>query len=138
MTRGKALVGLLIGVLVVSAMAMPANAAKPKSGEWFSFLSDEEDPSSIQFKVAKNRKKLKTLTIFWRCGGIHNYSNPPFPIGINKKKKFKVVGATNPPAGQSSKDFTLKGKFTGSKNGRFSMKLNGCGPATKGKLKFGG
>ena len=87
-----------------------------------------------------NGKKLKKLTIFWRCGkssGYHNFSNPPIPTGINKKK-FKVIGATTPPSGQSTKDFKLKGKFISGKKAKYSMKLENCGPKTKGKLTYAG
>ena len=141
MTAGKAVVGLLIVALAALAVAAPANAGKPKSGDWFSEAvdpGDEDNLSSIQFKVV-NGKKLKKVTIFWRCGnrsGYHNFSNPPIPIEINKKNEFKLIGATTPPAGQSTKDFTLKGKFTSGKKARYSMKLKGCGPKTKGKLTY--
>ena len=138
----KILVGLLIVALAALAVAGPANAGKPKAGNWFSAAADPNDEnnlSSIQFKVAKNRKALKKFTIYWRCGnlsGYHSFRNPPIPIGINRKKKFKLVGATTPPAGQSTKDFRLKGKFIARKTARYSMKLKGCGPETTGKLSF--
>ena len=141
MAAGRTLVGLLIVALALLAVAAPANAGKPKSGFWFSEAvdpNDEDNLSSIQFNVV-NGKKLKKLTIFWRCGnksGYHNFSNPPIPIGINKKKAFKVIGATTPPAGQSTKDFKLKGKFTSAKKARYSMQLKGCGPKTTGKLTY--
>lgn len=139
---GSKLVGLLVVALVALTVAAPANAAKPKSGDWFSEdvdPNDESNGSSIQFKVAGNRKKLKKVTIYWRCGkksGYHHFTNPPIPIGINKKKKFKLVGATTPPSGQSSKDFTLKGKFKSRTTARYSMKLKNCGPKTTGKIKY--
>ena len=139
---GKTLGGLLIVALMALVLVAPANAVKPKSGDWFSApvdLKDENNLSSIQFKVAHNRKKLKKVTIFWRCGdlsGYHNFSNPPIPIGINKKGRFKLIGATTPPAGQSTKDFTLKGRFVSRKKARYSMKLDGCGPKTRGKLRY--
>ena len=137
----RILAGVLIFVLAALAVVVPANAAKPKSGNWFSEQvdpADETNGSSIQFKVVKG-KKLKKVTIYWRCGkksGYHSFRNPPIPIGIDKKKRFKLVGATTPPAGQSSTDFTLKGKFTSSKRARYSMKLKSCGPKTTGKLKY--
>ncbi len=143
MARGRTLVGFLFVALAVLTVAVPANAFKPKSGSWFSAAvdpNDENNLSSVQFKVAKG-KKLKKVTIFWRCGnrsGYHNFSNPPVPIAINKKKKFKLIGATTPPAGQSTKDFHLKGKFTSRKKARYSMKLKGCGPKTTGKLTYAG
>lgn len=138
---GKLLVGLLIAGLLVLAVAAPASAGKPKSGDWFSDPVDPEDESnlsSVQFKVAGG-KKLKKVTIFWRCGtasGYHNFSNPPIPIGISKQKKFKLVGATTPPSGQPTKDFTLKGTFLSAKKAKYSMKLENCGPKTKGKLNY--
>lgn len=138
MSTRRALACFLVVALAVLVVAAPASAAKPKKGSWFSDLLDDDNPSSIQFKVRKKGKALKKLTIFWRCenrSGYHNFRNPPFPIGINKKKKFKVIGATTPPAGQSTKDFKLKGKFTSRKKARYSMKLKGCGPKTKGKLR---
>ena len=137
--RCKALVGLLFVALAVLAVAAPASAVKPKSGFWFSADPDDEnDLGSVQFVLVKG-KELKKVTIFWRCGtrsGYHNFRNPPFPIGINKKKKFKLIGATTPPAGQSTTDFTLKGKFTSRKKARYSMKLKGCGPKTTGMLTY--
>ncbi len=144
MAVGKTLVGLLVVVFAFAAAATPVDAAKPKAGTWFSDevdVNDESNFSSVQFNVAKSGKKLKKVTIFWRCrklSGYHNFRNPPFPIGINRKKRFKLVGATTPPAGQSSKDFTLKGRFTSRKKGRYSMKLQGCGPKTTGRLTFAG
>ena len=144
MAMGKTLAGLLIVALAVLAVVAPASAVKPKSGDWFSAAVDRKDESnlsSIQFKVANGGKKLKKVTIFWRCrklSGYHNFSNPPIPIGINKKKKFKLIGATTPPTGQSTKDFTLKGKFISRKKARYSMKLEGCGPKTTGKLTYAG
>ncbi len=142
---GRTLAGLLVVALAALAVVGPAQAGKPKAGSWFSQLpvdpNDEDNGSSVQFKVAGNHKKLKKVTIYWRCGsksGYHNFRNPPIPIGINKKKKFKLVGATTPPAGQSSRDFTLKGKFTSKERGRYSMKLKGCGPKIKGKLEYVG
>jgi hypothetical protein len=137
---GKTLVGVLIVVLTALAVVAPANAGKPKPGSWFSTPvdpDDEDNLSSIQFNVAKSGKTLKKVTIYWRCrnlSGYHNFTNPPIPIGIDKKKKFELVGATTPPAGQSTKDFTLKGGFTSGKEARYSMQLEGCGPKTKGTL----
>ncbi len=144
MAVGKILVGLLIAALLVVTVVAPANAGKPKTGDWFSDPVDPKDESnfsSVQFKVTNKGKKLKQVTIFWRCGnksGYHNFSNPPIPIGINKQKKFKLVGATSPPSGQSTKDFTLKGKFLSAKKAKYSMKLENCGPKTKGKLTYAG
>ncbi len=138
---GKTLVGLLIVALTAVAVTAPANAGKPKTGFWFSAAvdpNDENNLSSIQFKVTNGGKKLKKVTIYWRCrkrSGYHNFTNLPIPIGI-KKKKFKLVGATTPPAGQSTKDFTLKGKFISGSKARYSMKLEGCGPKTTGKLIY--
>lgn len=141
----KALVGLLmvaLAVLAAQAAVAPANAGKPKSGDWFSTAVDPEDESnlsSIQFKVVKNRKALKKITIYWRCrrlSGYHSFRNPPIPIFINRKKKFKLIGETTPPAGQSTKDFKLKGRFISRTKARYSMKLKGCGPKTTGKLTF--
>jgi hypothetical protein len=60
----------------------------------------------------------------------------PFPIGINEQQEFKLVGATTPPAGQSTKDFTLKGEFVSRRKAKYSMKLEDCGPKTRGTLKF--
>ena len=143
MAAAKTLVGLLIVALATLAVAVPALAGKPKSGDWFSDQvdpNDESNGSSIQFKVVKG-KKLKKVTIYWRCGsksGYHNFSNPPIPVGINKKKKFKLAGATTPPAGQSTKDFTLKGRFVSRKTAKYSMKLKNCGPKTKGKIRYVG
>lgn len=143
MAAGKTLIGLLIVALTVLVAVAPANAGKPKSGNWFSELvdpDDEDNLSSIQFRVA-NGKKLKTLTIYWRCGnksGYHNFTNLPIPIGINKQKKFKVIGATTPPTGQTTTDFTLKGKFVSGKEAKYSMQLKGCGSATRGKLTYAG
>lgn len=143
MRTGKTLVGILVVAFAVLVAVAPANAGKPKSGDWFSEVvdpNDESNLSSIQFKVA-NGKKLKKLTIFWRCGnksGYHNFSNPPIPIGIDKKKKFKVIGATTPPTGQSTKDFTLKGKFVSGKKAKYSMELENCGPRTRGELSYVG
>jgi len=141
---GLLAVALLAVALVALAAAAPANAFQPKAGSWFSGEvdpNDESNFSSIQFKVAKSRKKLTKVTIYWRCGdqsGYHSFKNPPIPIGINKKKRFKLVGATTPPAGQSTKDFTLKGKFTSRKKASYSMKLQGCGPKTTGRLTHAG
>jgi hypothetical protein len=140
---GKALIGVLIVALALPVVAAPANAVKPTSGDWFSAAVDPDDEnnlSSIQFKVAHNRKKLVKVTIFWRCGdqsGYHNFRNPPIPIGI-KKGRFKLVGATTPPAGQSTRDFTLKGKFLSRTKANYSMKLEKCGPKTTGKLTYAG
>lgn len=140
MVPGKIVIGVLIVALAALAVVAPANAGKPKPGSWFSEdvdPDDEDNLSSIQFKVAKNGKSLKKVTIYWRCrdlSGYHNFTNPPIPIAVNKKKKFKLVGATTPPAGQSTKDFTLKGKFTSGKKAKYSMELEGCGPKTKGTL----
>jgi hypothetical protein len=137
--RGKIVVGLLVVVLTAVAVVAPANAGKPKPGSWFSAAvdpDDEDNLSSIQFNLAKSGKALKKVTIYWRCrnlSGYHNFSNPPIPIGVNKKQ-FKLVGATTPPAGQPTKDFTLKGKFTSGKKATYSMQLEGCGPRTKGTL----
>ena len=142
MAMARTLVGLLVVALGLVAMAAPVDAAKPKAGTWFSDevdVNDDSNFSSVQFKVAKSGKKLKKVTIFWRCrklSGYHSFRNPPFPIGISRKKRFKLVGATAPPAGQSSKDFTLKGRFTSRKKGRYSMKLKGCGPKATGRLTF--
>jgi hypothetical protein len=136
----KTLVGVLLAALVALAVAAPANAVRPKSGEWFSDPNDDSKLSSIQFKVNRSGKKLKKWTIYWRCGdldGYHSFRNPPIPIGV-RKGKFKLVGATEPPAGQSTKDFKLKGKFTSRKRGRYSMKLKTCGPKTTGKLAYVG
>lgn len=146
MAMRKTLVGLLVvalTALTALAVAAPANAGKPKAGDWFSELvdpDDEDNLSSIQFKVTK-RKLIKKVTIYWRCGnlsGYHSFRNPPIPIGINRKKKFKLYGATTPPSGQSQKDFLLKGKFISGKKARYSMKLKGCGPKTTGKLEYVG
>lgn len=143
MAKGRTFVGLLIVTLLALVVATPANAFKPKSGNWFSEdvdPNDESNGSSIQFKVKKG-KKIKKVTIYWRCGdlgGYHSFRNPPFPIGINKKKKFELVGATEPPAGQSTKDFKLRGRFVSRKKARYSMKLDGCGPKTKGKITYVG
>jgi hypothetical protein len=140
--KGRTLVKLLSAALLVLAVAAPANAARPNAGNWFSEPADADDEtnlSSIQFKVADNRKQIRKLTIFWRCGdrrGYHKFRNLPFPIGINERKKFKLVGATEPPEGQSTKDFTLRGEFISRKRANYSMELEGCGPKTKGKLKF--
>ncbi|MEZ5078662.1 MAG: hypothetical protein R2725_14610 [Solirubrobacterales bacterium] len=141
---GKTLTGILVVALAALALAAPANAFQPKAGSWFSGEvdpNDESNGSSIQFKVAKNRKKLTKFTIYWRCGdqsGYHSFRNPPIPIGINKKKRFKLVGATTPPAGQSTRDFTLKGRFVSSKKANYSMTLQGCGPKTTGRLRYAG
>ena len=142
---GKTLTGLLVVALTALAVAAPANATvKPKSGSWFSALvdpNDEDNLSSIQFKVAKSREKLTKVTIYWRCGdqsGYHSFRNPPIPIGINKQNRFQLVGATTPPTGQSTRDFTLKGKFISRKKARYSMKLKGCGPKTTGELTYAG
>jgi len=138
----RTLIGLFVVALTTLALAAPASAFQPKAGSWFSSEvdpSDESNFSSIQFKVAKNRKKLTGFTIYWRCGdrsGYHTFRNPPIPTGINKKKRFKLVGATTPPSGQSTRDFTLKGIFISSKKARYSMKLKGCGPKTRGKLSY--
>lgn len=135
----RTLVAIAVALAALAVVA-PASAVKPKSGSWFSAAvdpRDEDNLSSIQFKVAKSGKKLKKVTIFWRCGnssGYHNFRNPPIPIGINKKKRFKLIGATTPPAGQSTKDFTLKGKFVSRTKARYSMKLKTCGPKTTGTL----
>ncbi len=64
------------------------------------------------------------------------FKNSPIPIGINKNQRFKLVGATSSPDGQSTKDFTLKGKFTSGKKASYSMKLQGCGPKTTGRLTY--
>lgn len=139
--KGKTLVWILVAALAALVVAAPANAAKPKPGFWFSELvdrNDEDNLSSIQFNVAKNRKKMTQVTIYWQCrgqSGYYSFRNPPIPIGI-KKSKFKLVGATTPPTGQSTKDFTLKGKFTSRKKAKYSMKLKGCGPKTSGRLKY--
>lgn len=143
MAAGRILFGLFIVGLAVLAVVAPAGALKPKSGDWFSAPVDPKDEnnlSSVQFKLVNGGKKLKKVTIYWRCrklSGYHNFSNPPIPIGV-KKRKFKLIGATTPPAGQSTKDLTLKGKFTSAKSARYSMKLEGCGPKTKGKLSYAG
>ncbi len=136
------LVSLLIAALAALAVAAPASAAQPKAGSWFSSEvdpKDEDNLSSIQFKVAKNRKKLVQFTIYWRCGnesGYHSFRNPPIPIGINKQQRFKLVGMAEAPSGQSqpSREFTLKGKFISRTKASYSMKLKGCGPWTRGKL----
>ena len=143
MRKRNTLVGNLLVVALAAAFPVaPANAAKPNAGNWFSERVDADDESnlsSIQFKVASNRRKIKSMTIFWRCGdrsGYHNFRNLPFPIGINEEQKFKLVGATTPPTGQSTKDFTLKGEFVSRKKANYSMKLEDCGPRTTGTLKF--
>ena len=143
MRNGSTLLGgLIVVVLAVALVVPPADAAKPKAGNWFSEPVDADDQSnlsSIQFKVANSRKKIKSMTIFWRCGdrsGYHNFRNLPFPIGINEQQEFKLVGATTPPAGQSTKDFTLKGEFVSRRKATYSMKLEDCGPKTRGTLKF--
>jgi hypothetical protein len=139
--KGKTLIGVLVAALVVLAVAAPANAIKPKSGSWFSAAVDPEDEdnlSSVQFKVVKNRKKLTKVTIYWRCrdeSGYYTFRNPPIPIAI-AKRKFKLVGASASPDGRSTKDFTLKGRFTSPKKANYSMKLEGCGPKTTGKLTY--
>lgn len=138
----KIMIGLLVVALGALALAVPSNAGKPKTGEWFSNLVDannEDNLSSIQFKVVGHGKKLKQLTVYWKCkkmSGYHNFTNLPFPIGINNKKRFKVVGATTPPSGQPQKDFTLKGRFVSKTKANYSMKLEACGPATNGKLSY--
>ena len=134
--------GLIAAALALALLVAPADAAKPNAGNWFSDpvdADDESNLSSIQFKVARSRKKIKSMTIFWRCGdrsGYHNFRNLPFPIGINEQKEFKLVGATTPPTGQSTKDFTLKGEFVSRKKANYSMKLEDCGPRTRGTLRF--
>lgn len=139
---GKTLVGLLVVMVAALAVAAPASAFQPKSGDWYApevDPNDEDNFSSIQFKVKKNHKQLTRFLIYWRCGdqsGYHSFKNPPIPIGINEKKRFKLVGATTAPAGQASRDFTLKGRFTSRKKARYSMKLKGCGPKTTGKLAY--
>ncbi|MGB0119685.1 MAG: hypothetical protein WBP55_01875 [Solirubrobacterales bacterium] len=139
----KITVGLLVILFGAFVLAGPANAGKPSSGFWFSEAADpanENNLSSIQFKVVGG-KKLKKVTIYWQCGkksGYHNFTNLPIPVGINRKKRFKLVGATTPPSGQSQKDFTLKGRFTSKKKANYSMKLQGCGTKTTGKLKYAG
>jgi hypothetical protein len=139
---GRTLIGILAVALAALALAAPANALQPKSGDWYApevDPNDESNFSSIQFKVANNHKQLTKVLIYWRCGdqkGYHTFRNPPIPIFITKKGRFKLVGATEPPAGQSSRDFTLKGRFTSRKKGRYSMKLKGCGPKTTGKLSY--
>jgi len=141
---GKRLTGLLVVALTALALAAPANAFQPKSGSWFSAEvdpNDESNGSSIQFKVARNHKKLTKVTIYWRCGdqsGYYSFRNPPIPIAITKKKRFKLIGATTPPDGRPARDFTLKGRFISRKKARYSMKLKGCGPKTTGKLKYVG
>ncbi len=139
------LVGLLLvalAALAAQALTATADAGKPKTGDWFSAEvdpGDESNFSSVQFKVTKSRKTLKKVTIYWRCrdlSGYHSFRNPPVPIAINRKKKFKLIGATTPPAGQSTKDFKLKGKFISRTKARYSMKLKGCGPITTGRLTF--
>ncbi|MGA7434489.1 MAG: hypothetical protein WBW44_02590 [Solirubrobacterales bacterium] len=137
----KVVIGLLVMLIGAFALAGPANAGKPASGFWFSATVDPDNDSnlsSIQFKVVGG-KKLKKVTIYWQCGkksGYHNFTNLPIPVGIHKKNRFKLVGATTPPTGQSQKDFTLKGRFTSKKRANYSMKLQGCGPKTTGKLKY--
>jgi len=141
---GKILIGLVVVALLGLAVVGPANGAKPKTGDWFSEEvdpNDESNFSSVQFKVKSHGKTIKKVTIYWRCAsksGYHTFRDSPIPIGINKKKRFKLVGATTPPDGQSSRDFTLKGKFLSRKKARYSMKLKKCGPKTKGKLKYAG
>ena len=136
------MIGLLVVMFAALALAGPANAGKPKTGFWFSELvnpKDENNLSSIQFKVVGGGKSLKKLTIYWQCGkksGYHNFTNLPFPIAINKNKRFKLTGATTPPSGQSQKDFTLKGRFVTKNKAKYSMKLEGCGPKTTGKLTY--
>ncbi|MBK8295125.1 MAG: hypothetical protein IPK93_10265 [Solirubrobacterales bacterium] len=139
----KLMIGLLVVMLGAFALSGPANAGKPKTGSWFSDTpvnpKDEDNLSTIQFKVVGHGKKLKQLTIYWQCGskrGYHHYTNLPIPVWINKKRKFKLVGATTPPSGQAQKDFKLKGKFVSRKKARYSMKLKGCGPKTTGKLRY--
>jgi hypothetical protein len=139
---GRTLAGFFVAALTALMLAAPASAYQPKAGDWFSGEvdpNDESNGSSIQFEVAKNRKKLTKVTIYWRCGdlnGYHSFRNPPIPIGIDKKKRFKLVGATTPPAGQSTRDFTLKGRFISGTKANYSMKLQGCGPKTTGRLKY--
>ena len=142
MAKGKTLVGVLILALAMLVVVAPASMAKPKAGEWFSSAVDPEDEdnlSSIQFKVAKNRKQLTSTTIYWQCGnqsGYYNFKNLPIPIAISKEK-FKLVGEATPPtAGKTTKDFTLKGKFISGKKAKYSMKLQGCGPLIRGELTY--
>lgn len=135
----KTLVGLLLVALVMLGVAAPANAVKPKAGSWFSGAvdpNDEDNLSSIQFHVANSRKKLTGVLVYWRCGkqsGFHTFRNS-IPIAINKHGKFKLVGATTPPGRQSTKDFTLKGRFISRTKARYSMRVEKCGPKTNGKL----
>jgi len=137
----KTLIGVLILALAMLVVAVPANAGlKPKSGDWFSAPVDPDDEnnlSSIQFKVTNNGKRLKKVTIYWRCrdqSGYHTFRNPPIPIAITKKGRFKLVGEITPPTGQSTRDFTLAGRFLSRKKANYSMKLEGCGPRTTGRL----
>lgn len=138
---GKTVLGVLVVALALLVAAAPASAVKPKAGSWFSAAVDRDDEdnlSSVQFRVANNRKKLVKVTIYWRCGsksGYHNFTNPPIPTAI-VKGRFKLVGATTPPDGQPTKDFTLQGKFISSKKASYSMKLEGCGPKTTGTLTY--
>lgn len=128
-------------MVVAFAAVGTANAGKPKSGDWFSIdeTPDDSDLSSIQFKVPGNGKTIKKLTIYWKCKdkpSYHEFRNPPIPIGINKKGKFKIYGATQPPSGQPQKDFELKGKFISKKLAKYSMELERCGGKQKGKIEF--
>lgn len=139
----KIMIGLFVVMLGAFVLTGPASAGKPKTGSWFSDVpinpDDEDNLSTIQFKVVSHGKKLKQLTIYWKCedkSGYHNFTNLPFPVGINKKRKFKLVGATTPPSGQVRKDFKLRGKFVSRTKARYSMKLEGCGSATTGKLRY--
>jgi hypothetical protein len=137
----KTLIGVLILALAMLVAVAPASAVQPKAGSWFSDAvdpKDEDNLSSIQFRVANNRKKLIKVTIFWQCGdqsGYYTFKNPPIPTSITKER-FKLDGATASPDELSTKDFTFKGKFISAKKASYSMKLQGCGPATTGKLTF--
>jgi outer membrane protein W len=137
----KTLIGALLVALSMLVAVAPANAVQPKPGSWFTNAvdpKDEDNLSSIQFKVANNRKKLVKVTIFWQCGdqsGYYTFKNPPIPTAITKER-FKLVGASASPDERTTKDFTFKGKFTSPKKANYSMKLQGCGPATTGKLSF--
>ena len=139
MANGKKLIGVLAVALAMLAAAVPASAVSPKSGSWFSSAADPDDEdnlSSIQFKVANNRKKLTSATIYWRCGnesGYYNFKNLPIPIAITKER-FKLIGEATPPTGRTTRDFTLKGKFISAKKANYSMNLQGCGPKTTGSL----
>lgn len=141
MSRGKIVIGAAVVALAMLVVAVPANAAQPKAGFWYSSAvdpDDEDNLSSIQFRVAKNRKKLAKVTIYWRCGnqsGYYTFRDPPIPIAI-RKGRFKLVGAADPPTGTSTRDFTLKGRFISRQKARYTMKLERCGPRASGELSY--